>query len=83
MALVVYELEPQLIELIAPLPQHIYRILGYVHRVEQISTFLPYPYWRRRRDSEVDDGKDEKDCRDNVVSMHFLLDVLVALLIEY
>jgi hypothetical protein len=40
-----------------------------------------YQYWRR--DSEIDDGKDEKkDSRGYVVLTHFLLGVLMTLLVE-
>ena len=39
--------------------------------------FLSYRY--RGRESEVDDGKDEKDSREYVVPPHFLLDVLRGL----
>jgi hypothetical protein len=65
---VVEELNPQLEQLTgvtAPLPQHSHRVPGYMHHIDACLKFLLY--WHRRRDSEVDDGKNEKDSRDYVV----------------
>ena len=66
---VVEELKPQLIQLIAPLPQHRYRILGYAPNMDACLMFLLY--WHRRRDDKVDDRKDGKDSIDDVISTHF------------
>jgi hypothetical protein len=63
------ELKPQLAQLIDPLPQYRYHVPGYVDHIDACLMFLLY--WHRRRDGEVDDRKDEKDSRDNVVSTHF------------
>ena len=65
----VEELKPQFVQLITPLPQHRYRVLGYAHNIDACLMFLLY--WHRRRDGKVDDGKDEKDSIDDVVSTHF------------
>jgi hypothetical protein len=75
------ELNHQLVQLtvIDPLPQHSYRVLG-VHHIDVCLKFLLY--WHRRGDSEVNDGKDEKDSGDYVVSTHFCL-VLMGLLVEH
>jgi hypothetical protein len=68
----VLEHQKNLIQLTAPLPQHIYRVLGYVHRMDAWLTFLLYQY--RSRESEFNDGNYEKDSRDFVVSTHLSLD---------
>jgi hypothetical protein len=40
-----------------------------VHRIDGCMTFLLYQY--RSRESDVDDGKGEKDPKDYVVQPHF------------
>ncbi|KAF8502751.1 hypothetical protein F5888DRAFT_1631844 [Russula emetica] len=54
---------------VPPLPQHSYHVSGYMHHIDACFTFLLYQY--RSRESEVDDGKDEKDSKDYVVPLHF------------
>ena len=51
------ELNPRL-KLATPLIQHSYRVLGYVRGINACLTFLSY--WRRRRDSEVDNGMEAR-----------------------
>jgi hypothetical protein len=55
---------PQLLQ-----PGRGYRVLSYIHLIDVRVTYLSQYYRGRERD--VDDGKDKKNPRDNLVSTHF------------
>ena len=62
------QVHSKLIEEITPLLQHSCHVLAYLHHIDACLMFLLYRH--RRRDSKVDDGKDEKDSRHYAVSTH-------------